>query len=484
MPVPNIPPELVNLVLLNLDVYTASEHHLCKESPHDIFQDKQDLDACTLVCRVWRLIAAAHLFCVCRYSFCYSLEDTGTPNELSVDESGVAKDSIVPISVTNASESLPRYKTIGHLVEFLSRHRALCQHIRVLTLAGYLTKPTYDANTVVRAVGRRLFVRLVGMLPRLDDLHLIDVGLSDESLESKAESDIYILRPFRLLTIRYPQNLGAYSQRDVKRMCELFTNIGTLLILTASDPHHPPPIEPDSTPLCLRARNFELIGPVEFRSLLVADIAQWPMVASLTTLTLRGVYIADPHILPVLQHAHALRDLTYLVMDSIPFTLAGEDIDPILTVAHSDPHRTAADFKCIREGAPLKSLQNLVLTDLLWSYDAPSWENLLRDVHKTLSDNGLTYKSLPALRSLSWRIDASTHIQPSDTLDYTQELQESISQLQGLGLDATLRSAAQQLRIPAILLETNAGPDVLEALEGIIPGMVRSCDSVEYRLGY
>lgn len=309
MPVPYIPLDVVDLVLSNLhilDIHNAGDVQGMIDA---------DLAACSLVCRAWRSIATAHLFRVVRCSYgrfaAFANYPTLFDSELSeayVEHPGV-----------HGWSRYYEFPTFHHLVTFLDHHPNVCQHIRVLALAGFPSTSTYDdTSTNTLRVRCKLFARLIGMLPRLEGLHLHRVWLSDPALDLGTETSIAIPHsPLDLLTFSSYGDLRASEDPfyDIGRICRFFTNVDTLRIRVTGYCMAPDAAAsantPKPKPTDLKARHLDFIRGFLDQNLALAHIAQWPMVASLTSLTIRGGSLADNHVNLLLRNAHALCNLTY-----------------------------------------------------------------------------------------------------------------------------------------------------------------------------
>ncbi|GJE88443.1 F-box protein [Phanerochaete sordida] len=194
MAVPDLPPELVTLILEDLYEPPPS-------TPPDEPSDKSNLRACRLVCRSWATLAAEQLFRAIYVSFCPSVEDAWQ----MVD--GLYPPLRGRWMRDHHGKKWP-LKTLEGFREFFASRDDLRSHVRWVLLRGY-TSDAWDADK--REVSAQLFVEIVNMLPRLHVLHLTNVSISNSALIAGHEP-YRVARTLGHLTIRYPYEPWANTQ--------------------------------------------------------------------------------------------------------------------------------------------------------------------------------------------------------------------------------------------------------------------------------
>lgn len=128
----------------------------------DSIPEKEDLHACTLVCRTWRPLAQRYLFHDICYSFVNSSDDSAYGQVAQTAGRWVASDIHYPRWV-------PR-KTFNMFYDFLRQSPNFAAHVR--RLAFMPRYPGFHSPSVEYEVGLALFIDLMERLPQLRELVL------------------------------------------------------------------------------------------------------------------------------------------------------------------------------------------------------------------------------------------------------------------------------------------------------------------------
>ncbi|GJE88465.1 F-box protein [Phanerochaete sordida] len=167
MTVPDIPPELVTLILENLYEPLVQQGPPSDPDPlHNI-----DLQACRLVCKSWAVLAAEQLFRRIYFSFTTSVEDV---REMA--------DALYPPLpgrwIRDYRGATWPLKPLSAFRDLFAGREDLRQHVRCVLLRGYASDAWDPARHEAPA---QHFVHAVDMLPRLRVLRLEHVAISDET---------------------------------------------------------------------------------------------------------------------------------------------------------------------------------------------------------------------------------------------------------------------------------------------------------------